>query len=115
MTNNNITKERLQLALQRKDMLPAELARECGMSKGSISRYLAGTVIPKQSAVQKMAKALGVSPIWLLGFDDEVPSIIEEQPNGMEPINTKLLSEENFNRLLGYYYALLDTQGGKKA
>jgi len=62
-------KNRLLKALSMRGMTPAELARASGIDKGSISRYLSGKFEPKQSAVHAMAKALNVSPSWLLGYD----------------------------------------------
>lgn len=80
---NNI-KDRLSEALKARNMTPAELARRSGVDKGSISRYLSGKFEPKQSAVLSMAKALNVSPSWLLGYD--VP---------IEPDYTVKLDEDN--------------------
>lgn len=80
---NNI-KDRLSEALKARNMTPAELARRSGVDKGSISRYLSGKFEPKQSAVLSMAKALNVSPSWLLGYD--VP---------VEPDYTVKLDEDN--------------------
>ena len=62
-------KDRLKEALNTRNMLPAELAKKTGISKGNISRYLHGTVIPKQSKIGEMARALNVSPAWLMGYD----------------------------------------------
>lgn len=62
-------KNRLLKALSMRGMTPAELARASGIDKGSISRYLSGKFEPKQSAVYAMAKALNVSPSWLIGYD----------------------------------------------
>ena len=64
-------------------MTPAELARRSGVDKGSISRYLSGKFEPKQSAVHSMAKALNVSPAWLLGYDvPPVPDYSVKDENG---------------------------------
>lgn len=71
-------KKRLKEALQIRNITAADLARRSGMNKGSISKYLKGEVIPKQSAIGSLANALHVSPAWLMGYD--VP---------MEPSNEK--------------------------
>lgn len=79
---NNI-KDRLTEALNDHNMTPAELARRSGVDKGSISRYLSGKFEPKQSAVHSMAKALNVSPAWLLGYDvPPVPDYSVKDENG---------------------------------
>ena len=60
-------KDRLKEALYIRGMTAAELARQSGLDKGSISNYLKGKFIPKQNAIASMARALGVSPAWLMG------------------------------------------------
>lgn len=99
-------KNRLIEALSDKGWSAAELARRSGINKGTISHYLHGDMIPKQSKVGAMAEALGVSPSWLLGFNvsktgEALPSVIDLDK----------LSERNQTKLLAYYQALLDTQG----
>lgn len=96
-------KDRIMEVLQAKDMTASELAAKSGIGKGSISKYLKGTVVPKQSAIGAMARALGVSPAWLLGYD--VPMLTSE-------IDFNKLSEDNQKRLLAYYQALIDSQEG---
>lgn len=96
-------KDRIMEVLKAKDMTASELAAKSGIGKGSISKYLKGTVIPKQSAIGAIARALGVSPAWLLGLD--VPMVITE-------IDINKLSEDNQKRLLAYYQALIDSQEG---
>ncbi len=96
-------KDRILEVLQARNMTASELAAKSGIGKGSISKYLKGTVVPKQSAIGAMARALGVSPAWLLGYD--VPMATTE-------IDLKKLSEDNQKRLLAYYQALIDSQEG---
>ena len=99
---------RLKKALEASGMSASDLAKKSGINKGAISRYLHGSVIPKQSAVGAMSEALGVAPAWLLGYD--VNKKGELQPK----IQLYKLSDENQARLLAYYQALLDSQGGLK-
>ena len=96
-------KDRIMEVLQAKGMTASELAAKSGIGKGSISKYLKGTVVPKQSAIGTMARALGVSPAWLLEYD--VPMLTSE-------IDFNKLSEDNQKRLLAYYQALIDSQEG---
>lgn len=86
-------------------MTASELAKRSGIGKGSISKYLKGTVIPKQNAIGSMSEALGVSPAWLLGYDLTM--------DGKEKIDLDInkLTEVNQEKLLAYYQALIDTQG----
>ena len=68
-------------------MTQAELAKRSGISKSSISRYIKGDWEGKQSAVYELAKALGVTEAWLMGYDvpmesDTAPAV----PPGFEPL-----------------------------
>lgn len=99
-------KERIKEGLELRDMLPSELAKSSGISKGLISRYLKGTVIPKQNAIGKMAEALNVSPAWLLGYD------LTPEGEPIVRVDMDKLTESNQARLLAYYQALLDAQEG---
>lgn len=78
---------RLRECLDVRRMTQAELAKRSGISKSSISRYIKGDWEGKQSAVYELAKALGVTEAWLMGYDvpmesDTAPAI----PPGFEPL-----------------------------
>lgn len=60
---------RLREAMYNADKTQADLARETGISKATLSRYLSGQFEPKQIAVNKIAVALNVSEMWLWGCD----------------------------------------------
>lgn len=60
---------RLREGLDVRGMTQAELAKRSGISKSSISRYIKGDWEGKQSAVYELAKALGVTEAWLMGYD----------------------------------------------
>lgn len=97
-------KNRLLKALSMRSMTPAELARESGINKSTISRYLSGKVEPKQSAIFAMAKVLDVSPSWLLGINndyvivtDDLKAIIEQlTPQDKETL--KAIAETLLNK-----------------
>ena len=70
MNKQNATlAQRLREALTMSGLKQADLARETGLDRGSISSYLSGRYEPKQKAIYKMAQVLNVSESWLLGFD----------------------------------------------
>lgn len=78
---------RLREGLDVRGMTQAELAKRSGISKSSISRYIKGDWEGKQSAVYELAKALGVTEAWLMGYDvpmesDAAPAV----PPGFEPL-----------------------------
>lgn len=95
---------RLNLALTRRNMKPAELSQKTGISKSSLSEYLKGKYEAKQTAIYLIAKALDISPSWLLGLD--VP--MEKQSENLEnKLNTlsNYMDKKNINslRLLPIY------------
>lgn len=78
---------RLREGLDVCGMTQAELAKRSGISKSSISRYIKGDWEGKQSAVYEIAKVLGVTEAWLMGYD--VPMEIDAPlavPPGLEPL-----------------------------
>lgn len=107
-------KERIRKAMEVRGMTASELAKKSGIAKGSISKYLNGLVVPKQSAIGEMAKALSVSPAWLMGYDVEMESKKEDTIQKLKTMifdgDISRLNEPNQARLLAYYQALLDTQ-----
>lgn len=70
MSDETIFAERLSATLKAKRVKPIELSRLCGINKSTISQYLSCKYMPKQDSVTKIAEALKVSPLWLLGYDD---------------------------------------------
>ncbi len=71
------TYDRLRQAFSESALKQADLVRITGIDKSSISLYLSGKVTPKGDKLYKLAIALGVSPVWLSGFNvpmnDETP------------------------------------------
>lgn len=63
------TPERLKEAMKDAGKKQIDLARETGISHSTISRYLSGAVEPRQDATHKLAAVLGVSEMWLWGYD----------------------------------------------
>lgn len=98
-----LIKDRITEALRARDMLPIDLARRSGIDKGSISKYLKGDVLPKQSRIAAMANVLNVSPAWLMGYN---------VPMERDEIDLNKLSDTNLARLKAYYDALIDSQNG---
>lgn len=48
----------------------SELSKRTGIRQSSISDWLNGRYEPKQDKIYLIAQALGVSPSWLLGYDE---------------------------------------------
>lgn len=99
-------KDRLNEALRLRGLSAAELASKSGLQRSSVSRYLSGENVPRSLAIGKMAEALDVSPAWLLGYDLTIDG--KEKPR----VDMDQLTDANKARLVAYYQALLDAQGG---
>lgn len=109
--------QRLREGLDIRQMNQTELAKRSQISKSSISRYIKGDWEGKQGAVYALAKALGITEAWLMGYD--VPMEAEEAPSpipaGFEPLpematiplvgsiacGTPILAEQNIEARIG--------------
>ena len=83
---------RLQTAMDISKKKQADLVRETGISKGTLSRYLSGKFEPKQIAINKLAIALDVSEMWLWGCDVPMERPVEikkEQPTEYDGLSNK--------------------------
>lgn len=63
------THERLREAMHAANKKQADLARETGLDKSSISNYLSGKYEPKSKAIGLLARALDVDEMWLWGYE----------------------------------------------
>lgn len=106
-------KERIKKGMALRGMTASELAQKSGVNKGLISKYLKGTVEPKQSTIYELARALRVSPAWLIGYDDNneeiIDTVVDEQLIEIEN-GYKGLNEKNRMKLSAYLQALIDSQ-----
>ncbi len=73
--------QRLKEALAAANKKQADLVRETGLDRGSVSSYLSGKYEPKQKAIYKMAQALNVSEAWLLGYNVPMARTDEQKKN----------------------------------
>ena len=97
---------RLKEAMDNAGKSQADLARETGISKATLSRYLSGQFEPKQIAVNKLAIALNVSEMWLWGCDVPMAKKETAPEDGLSEAKKQLLdlaencSEEEAEKLL---------------
>lgn len=71
---NEIFIKRLSALMEERELKQAELAKMSGVRASSISDYLTGKYKPKQDNIDLIARALSVSPAWLMGYDDKKES-----------------------------------------
>lgn len=99
--------KRIREEMVRQNLTMTDLANKSGLSRSTISRYVSDSIEPKQNAVGALAKALHVSPAWLLGFDET------KTPQVNRFIDIQTLSEINRIKLVAYYEGLLDSEKGE--
>lgn len=62
--------QRLKYAMHKSNLKQVDLVRITGISKPQMSSYINGKYMPKQDGIYLLAKALEVSPTWLMGLKD---------------------------------------------
>ena len=81
MIRNATTADRLRQAIQESGKKQADIVRETGLDKSSLSNYLSGKYEPKQKAIMALARALDVSEMWLWGYDVPKERTPEQKKN----------------------------------
>ena len=61
---------RLKSIMSERKITQSELSKRTGIRQSSISDWLNDRYEPKQDKIYLIAQALGVSPSWLLGYDE---------------------------------------------
>lgn len=75
---NEVFLNRLVSAMKASDMRQVDLSKLSGIPKGQLSQYMTGKYVPKKSTMKRIADTLGVSELWLMGYD--VPMTVEVDP-----------------------------------
>lgn len=80
--------DRLNEAIERANISPAELSRRTGIGEGAISCYRSGQYKAGQVNVHKLAVALNVSIPWLIGLAvDMEPTVYEKRRNIIDRVS----------------------------
>lgn len=74
-------KDRLQEALNFRQMSQQELSDRTKIPKASISQYLSGYAKPKDDRIHLISKALDVQEPWLLGYDVSIRHVSSDNSN----------------------------------
>ena len=91
------TSERLAEAMQAAGKKQIDVSRETGLSHSTISRYLSGAVEPRQDATIKLAVCLGVSELWLWGYDvPRVRTAEQKRNDDLVQVISKLRNDPEF-------------------
>lgn len=92
---------RLRRAMDAAGKKQADLVRETGLDRGSISSYLSGKYEPKQKAIYKLAQTLDVSESWLLGYDVPMERSRESKKNDqLAKLVARMRTDEGFYNLV---------------
>lgn len=92
-----LTKDRLREAMSAANKKQADLVRETGLNRGTISRYLSGEVEPRQEAAYKLALALNVSETWLWGYDVPMErSLVQKKNDDLVKIIAQMRKDPKF-------------------
>jgi transcriptional regulator with XRE-family HTH domain len=62
--------DRLKQAMQQANLTSAQLSKQTGIGRSSISQWLSNKYVAKHDKVVTLAGVLNVSPDWLLGTSD---------------------------------------------
>ena len=112
------TGEKIKMLRLRKGMSQEELGKKVGVQKAAINKYEKGIVVNlKMSTIAKLADALDVTPVYLMGIDEEqlpanaIPLDLQSQHRipilGRISAGMPLYAEQNIEG-----YTLTDLNGG---
>ena len=93
--------ERIRKQMELLSLSYGELAEKTGLAKSAVHRYATGLTdkIPTE-ALEKLAKALGVTPAYLTGWEDASKGTLAAHFEGEEFTEDELREIENFVRFV---------------
>ena len=84
--------DRIKEAMEIRNIKQNELAEKAGVNPGALSCWINDKYTPKQKSIYKLAQALDVAELWLLG-DESVPMEKYHQVNIGEAMDDEKLKE----------------------
>ena len=104
-------KDRLQKALDVRQMRAVDLVEAAGVPKSAISFYLSGKSKPKADRLYKIAQALDISEAWLLGYNVPMARSAESKKNDqLAELIVKMRTDEDFYNTVAAIAALNEKQ-----
>lgn len=104
-------KDRLKIALEKRNMRAVDLMEKAGVPKSAISFYLAGKSKPKADRLYKIAQALNISEAWLLGYDVPMDrSEASKKTDKLAELVLKMKNDDKFFKTVESIAALSDEQ-----
>ena len=99
--DNYERQNRIAEALNMRNMKAAELSERTGVSKSSLSHYIAQRWQPKQKALTLMARALEVSEMWLAGYDVPMERpVIQDKMDALAQVVNVIRKDERLTNLV---------------
>jgi len=71
---------RLKTAMQQANLTSAQLSKQTGIGRSSISQWLSSKYVAKHDKVTVLAAALAVTPDWLLGVTETATATVPTSP-----------------------------------
>ena len=90
----NTFAESVRKMMEEKKLTQKDLSRLSGVSEPSLCRYLNGAINPRMDIVINVAKALGTTPNYLLGKEEDKKTDDFESVKVLVARNRKIFSEE---------------------
>lgn len=97
---------RIEESLYKSGLTQIELSKKTGIHKGLISKYVKGQVLPKSNNADIIAKALGVSTAWLMGFDVDMKRETDEEMLKASETLEDEMSRRMLEQITSYYNSL---------
>lgn len=107
--------EKIRRLRKEKGMTQEELGNEVGIQKAAINKYETGIVVNlKRGRLERIAKVLGVNPVWLMDDDADWPPVKSVRAMMMSGVDhledndfKKMIKESNEAKELGELYLSL--------
>lgn len=93
---------RLQKALDAKEKIPADLAKDLNIPKSAISQYLSGKSkkMPPER-IYAISKYLGVNEAWLMGYDVQMERFPDQQQTDqIVDVTDRIRNDKEFRNLV---------------
>ena len=101
------TANRIRTAMEAAGKIQADLVRETGIYKGTLSNYLKGKYAPKQEWIYKLAKALDVNEMWLWGYDCPMHRTLDQKKNdALADIIIEMRTDDDFLSIVEAVYKM---------
>ena len=86
--------ERLKIAMKTRGKKAIDIANNCDIDKGNMSRYLSGKCVPKYETIERIALYLNVDITFLLGLQSNLNGYEGSIRNSLIPTQDEIIKNE---------------------